>query len=100
MKTEEAEALIETTANAVCEQYILPLVLALGTLTTAVCREPELGHAVSSILRDQYESCPENIAGRIFLKQLSFLADPDTPDEQKNELRTFLRLLQGGKTQS
>ena len=100
MDKEEAEAIIETCLEAVYEQYVLPLALALGTLTEVACRDR--GHAaeIASALRQQAESCPSDVAGRVLLQSLAGLAAgpviPASGDVQ-DALRKSLRLVPGGK---
>jgi len=96
MKREEFEVALPIILGAVNEQYILPIVLALGTLTVALCHDPEIGRAVSRILQEQYESCPDDVPGRIYLSGLASLADPDEQDARKKDPSTFLRLVPGG----
>jgi hypothetical protein len=101
MNAKEAEIVIGVCLKAVNEQYIMPMMLALGTLTAAVCRDPVMAEAVSEILREQADSCPEDVSGRILLKALSELAAapvPPDPVSVQDALRASLRLIQGGKT--
>ena len=101
MNQKEAEAIIEVCLGAVNEQYVMPLMLALGTLTaTMVCRDPDAAPAIAATLRDQAESCPPDVAGRVLLQSLALLAEtPRTQptEDLRAELRASLRLIQGGK---
>jgi len=98
----EAEALIATALEAVAEQRIFPLLLAIETLTRALCiREPDLAGTISSVLKSQAESCRQkDTAGYVFLEFLAErAADPAStlsPDPD-SATRTFLRLIVGGK---
>ena len=86
--------------EAVSEQYIQPLTMALGTLTALACQDRTTAEAVSSTLREQAESCPSDVAGRIILLKLSELAaGPVSPDPgaTSEALRNALRLIHGGK---
>ncbi len=100
MEREEAEAIIETCLEAVHEQYVLPLTLALGTLTVAACREPDSARQVAASLREQAESCPPDVAGRLLLQGLAELAggpQPTEPAAVRDAVRKTLRLIPGGR---
>jgi hypothetical protein len=100
MNSDEAQVVLEVCLQAVSEQYVEPLMLALGTLTTAVCHAPEMAAAVAAALQRQADSCPADVSGRILLQSLARLADgtaPLDPADIQAALRTSLRLLQGGK---
>lgn len=100
MDIKEVEALITTCLEAVSEQYVLPLTLALGTLTAVVCRDRETADAVAAALLKQAESCPADVAGRTLLQALAGLAAGTTspsPDDVRNALRKSLKLIPGGK---
>lgn len=98
MNRQEAETIIKVCLDAVNEQYVIPLMLGLGTLTaTLACRDPDAAPAIAASLREQAESCPPDVAGRVLLQALAQLADaPGTPRTPK-EMRAILRLVQGGK---
>lgn len=100
MQREEAEVVIETCLEAVNEQFVLPLMLALGTLTAAACRDRETGSQIAAALRRQAASCPPDVAGRTLLESLAQLADgPASPDPAAaaDALRRALRLIPGGR---
>lgn len=100
MKSDEAELIIEACLRAVSEQYVMPLALALGTLTAAVCRDREMAAAVADVLRKQAESCPPDVAGRALLLSLAGLAaQPDgaAQGDVESALRKSLRLIPGGR---
>ena len=91
----EAGVLIEMCLEEVKKQYILPLSLALGTLTVAVCHDKDIASAVAGILRDQADSCPL-VPGKIILEGLAHLAaDSDVADPAavQKQLHSFLRLV-------
>jgi len=96
MDREEFEIALPIILKAVNEQYLIPIMLALGTLTVAICHDPVIAKAIHPILLGQYESCPKDIPGRIYIKGLASLANPDEPDAQKKDPHTFLKLIQGG----
>ncbi len=94
------EVIIEGCLEAVHEQYVLPLTLALGTLTAAACRDPDSARQIADALRQQAESCPPDVAGRTLLTALAGLADgprPLEPDAVQDALRRSLRLIPGGR---
>jgi tRNA threonylcarbamoyladenosine modification (KEOPS) complex Pcc1 subunit len=98
ISAEEFEAILETVLQAVSEQYILPLTMALGTLTAEICHDPETAEAVADALHSQAKSCPEDVAGRAILLSLARLAaEPDASDlaDVKNLVRSRLRLIHG-----
>ena len=95
-----AEAIIETCLEAVHEQYVLPLMLALGTLTAAACRDRESARQIAEALRSQADSCPPEVAGRQLLQLLAELAGepmPPDPSAVRDALRSQLRLIPGGR---
>lgn len=91
--------------RTVSEQYILPLLLALGTLTAAICnRNEELSRSISDILRSQAESCRPNDdvtqGGWVLLEVLANIATaptPSAPADLEEVVRNSLRLIKGGK---
>lgn len=100
MNQDEAELIIETCLQAVSEQYVMPLTLALGTLTAAACRDREASDAIAAALLRQAESCPPDVAGRALLQSLAAIAgapDAPAPGDVAAELRRSLRLIPGGR---
>lgn len=100
MNAKEAEIIVEVCLKAVNEQYILPLMQAVGVLTAAVCRDPAAAEAVAAAMQSQADSCPPDVSGRILLQVLAQLAAapvPPDPASAQEVLRTSLRLIQGGK---
>ena len=100
MDAEKAEAIIETCLEAVFEQYVVPLTLALGTLTATACRDLRLADEIAVALRQQAASCPPDVAGRTLLEALAALASgpaPSGPAAAAAALRKSLRLIHGGK---
>lgn len=100
MEREEAEVLIETCLEAVHEQYVLPLTLALGTLTAAACRDPDSARQIAAALHQQAQTCPPDVAGRVLLQGLAELAGgplPPDSDAVQDALRSRLRLIPGGR---
>lgn len=100
MNREEFEVALEITLQAVSEQYVIPLALALGTLTSALCQDPKTASAVADTLRTQAESCPPDVAGRALLQALAELASepsPSGPAHVQNVIRSHLTLIRGGK---
>ena len=96
------EIIIKGCLEAVSEQYVMPMMLALGTLTAAVCRSPEAAAEVAEALRQQAASCPPDVAGRKLLEALAELADgPGAPDPGavQSALRGHLRLVQDQPSQ-
>lgn len=101
MNREEAEVIIETCLEAVHEQYVVPLTLALGALIVVACRDPDAAQQVAATLRKQAESCPPDVAGRLLLQRLAALADgprPTDPAAAQAAVRKALRLIPGGRT--
>lgn len=91
------EIIIKGCLEAVSEQYVMPMMLALGTLTAAACRNPEAAAEVAAALRQQAASCPPDVAGRTLLEALAGLAaGPASPDPSAVQfaLRRHLRLVQ------
>jgi hypothetical protein len=100
MDRRKSEAIIEVCLEAVFEQYVLPLTLALGTLTATACRDRRMAEEISVALRQQAASCPPDVAGRTLLEALAALASepvPSDPAAAAAALRKSLRLIQGGK---
>jgi len=100
MERLEAEALIAVCLDAVSEQFVLPLALALGTLVAATRRDPVLAQEVAAALHQQASSCAPDVAGRAPLQLLAELADGSRAtdaDAIRNALRKSLRLIPGGK---
>lgn len=96
IEREEFEQMLAVTLNAVNEQYILPLSLALATLTAAIARNPDsdLSKQVSEALYQQAASTPVDVAGRQMLISLAELAAGQKDDEAiRNALRKVLRPL-------
>lgn len=92
------QIIIKGCLEAVHEQYVMPLTLAMGTLTAAVCRNPETAVEVAAALRQQAESCPNDVAGRTLLEALAGLAGGPVatdPAAVQSALRSHLRLIQG-----
>ena len=88
--------LVKGCLEAVSEQYVLPLMLALGTLTAAVCRDPKMAEEVADALRRQAASCPPDVAGGKLLEALAGLAAgplPPGPDGLEGVVRKHLRLV-------
>lgn len=75
---EECEAIIESTLDAVHEQLLLPLLMALGTLTVELTKHPVQKEAISASLREQRDSCPADVSGRVYLDALYQLAKSDS----------------------
>lgn len=99
LSTAEIEAILDACADLVSEQFIIPLLLAMGTLTTAIAMDsPTKGEAMAQALKRQAQDCPD--AARAMLLSLAGLAAPDSsptpPTSPKDAVRTALRLIQGG----
>jgi len=98
----EAEAMIETALKAVQKQYVIPLALALETLTRVLCvRNPDLSVTISDILKNQAGNCRENdAAGFVFLEYLAERAaspEKSLPGDGDIPLRTSLWVVDGGE---
>ncbi len=70
-----AEAIIKTNLEAVQEQFITPLLLAMGTITLALSTNQELGQWVGKTLRMQVSTIPDDVAGKLLLQVLARAAD-------------------------
>ena len=91
------EAIVEKALEAVHAHYVLPLSLALGTLTAVASLDPKVAPEVARLLRSQADSCPEWVRGRVMLQGLAELAGATTPaDDPSGTLRARLRLIRGG----
>jgi len=86
-----SEALIETCLEAVSEQCIIPLVMALGTLTEVICQDPEMADMVAKKFAKQAESIPGDVAGKAFLKVLGDIAARKVSEQ--TDLHNQLRLV-------
>lgn len=98
MTREEFETVLSTILNAVQQQLITPMVLALGTLTVAATRDPIEAEWISSTLYSQAENCPPDLAGRAILLALAQLAQSGSsgafdPQTLENSVREHLERL-------
>lgn len=75
MEEQEIENLIEANIDLLNQQYIIPLTLALGAITTVISRDPSQGSELAGLLRTHASNCPEEVAGRKLLEALAELAD-------------------------
>lgn len=94
MNAQEGSAVVEACLDAVFEQYVNPLLLALGVLTAVISREPEMKKQIADTFGGLAESCPDDVAGRTFLEALADLARG--PDAMRDAVRKALRLIPGG----
>ena len=93
MNADEASVIVDVCLRAVREQYVMPLTLALGTLTAVACRDPAQAQVMSAVLQQQAESCPDDAHGKWILQLLAEQAArpaPVDPAAVVAELRTLL----------
>lgn len=99
MNKEEFEVALKVTMDAVLEQYVQPLTIAMSLLTYAVSHKKD-GEWLVDQLKVQADSCPSDVAGKGILYALAEMASlPDsfpTEDVQKR-VNNALRLIRGGK---
>ena len=83
------EAALEVTLEAVREQEVLPLLLALGSIAAAYTRNSTAQELAAS-LRAQAQSCPPDVRGRVYLQALADMLEAPSADPQALA-RTFAR---------
>lgn len=95
----EFEAALEVTMNAVLEQYVQPLVHALGILTFAISHKQD-GAWLAEQLQGQADTCPPDVAGKGILYVLADMArlpDSTPPDDVRKRVNISLEVIRGGK---